>query len=274
MRFHDGETGVTMHNLYPVLYARATHQGLARYARAYPRRARAFFFMRAGYSSLPGSAAYDGGNWGGDETTDWGHASGLQAQTSEMLGAAIGGAYGFGTDIGGYADYNTPPTTKELFLRWAEWAALTPVFRLHGAGRTGTHTPWSFDPQTVRIYNSLSRLHLAAAPLIMRLWRTADRTGMPITRPLWLAYPNDPRAVAQDQEWLLGPDVLVAPVVTEGATARQVYFPPGCWRMPGGAAAPAGARRYRGPLEATVQAPLAKLPYFFRCATTPFRPPR
>jgi alpha-glucosidase len=270
MHFADGETGATMHNRYPILYARATRQELTRYARAHPHRTPAFFFMRSGYSGLPGSAAYEGGNWGGDETTDWGHASGLQAQTSEMLGEAVGGAYGFGTDIGGYADYNTPPTTKQLFIRWAEWAALTPVFRLHGAGRTGTHTPWSFDRQTVRIYNAISRLHLAAAPLILKLWRQAYRTGMPITRPLWLQYPNDPRAVAQGEEWLLGPDVLVAPVVTEGASVRKVYFPVGCWRSPRGAIAPATRRRYRGPLEVTISAPLGRLPYFFRCGTRPF----
>jgi alpha-glucosidase len=264
MHFADGESGVTMHNRYPVLYAQATREELTRYARAHPHWTPAFFYMRSGYSGLPGSAAYDGGNWGGDETTDWGHASGLQAQTSEMLGEAVGGAYGFGT----------PPTTKQLFIRWAEWAALTPVFRLHGAGRTGTHTPWSFDLQTVKIYNAISRLHLAAAPLILKLWRAADRTGMPITRPLWLQYPDDPRAVAQDQEWLLGENVLVAPVVTEGASERQVYFPAGCWRAPGGATAPADRRRYRGPLEAGVRAPVGTLPYFFRCGTQPFRPPR
>ena len=72
-------------------------------------------------------------------------SSGLASSTPDMLNRAIGGAFGFGTDIGGYFDLTTPPTTKELFIRWAEWAALSPVFRLHGAGPTGTHTPWSFD---------------------------------------------------------------------------------------------------------------------------------
>jgi len=57
-----------------------------------------------------------------------------------MLGRAVDGAYGYGTDIGGYSDLFTPATTKELFLRWAEWAALSPVFRLHGSGIHGTHT--------------------------------------------------------------------------------------------------------------------------------------
>lgn len=264
MHFANGRTGVTMHNRYPILYARATRRALAAYMRAHPHR-RPFFFTRAGYSGLPGSAAYEGANFPGDETTDYSHASGLRSLTTDMLSRAVGGAYGYGTDIGGYFDYSSPPTTKQLFLRWAEWAALSPVFRLHGSGRSGTHTPWSYDRQTLRTYIALSRLHLRAVPLILKLWRRAERTGMPITRPLWLQYPGDARARAQDQEWLLGPDVLVAPVVSPGAHRRAVYFPRGCWRAPG------GGRRYRGPLERTVRAPLTVLPYFFRCGTRPFR---
>ena len=73
----------------------------------------------------------------------------------------------------------------------------------------------------------------------MRLWKRAKRTGIPITRPLWLAYPRDERAAEQDQQWMLGSNVLVAPVVEEGATARDVYFPAGCWRARDG-------ERYRG----------------------------
>ncbi len=179
-----------------------------------------------------------------------------------MLGRAVDGAYGFGTDIGGYFDMSTPPTTKELFLRWAEWAALSPIFRLHGSGLHGTHTPWSYDGQTVRVYAALSRLHLRAVPLIMRLWREAAVTGMPVTRPLWLADPGDLRARRQDQEWMLGPDLVVAPVVTQGAVVRSVLLPPGCWRAETGGA-------LRGGHSFRVRAGLTTLPYFTRCGTRP-----
>jgi len=94
-----------------------------------------------------------------------------------MLGRAVDGAYGYGTDIGGYFDLTTPVTTKELFLRWPKWAALSPIFRLHGSGLHGTHTPWSYDAQTVRVYESLSRLHLRAVP--------ADHEPMARGRPYW-----------------------------------------------------------------------------------------
>jgi alpha-glucosidase (family GH31 glycosyl hydrolase) len=261
MHFADGTTGKTMHDKYLTLYAKATREAIDAYERRHPGR-RAWFFTRAGYTGRPGSAAYEGGNFPGDETTDWTHSSGLASLTADMLNRAIGGAYGYGTDIGGYFDYTTPPTTKPLFLRWAEWAALSPVFRLHGSGRSGTHAPWTFDAQTVRVYDRLSRLHLAAVPLIMRLWRHAEHTGIPPTRPLWLEDPSDHRARHADQEWMLGRNLLAAPVVVSDATTRSVFFPHGCWRSPSG-------KRYAGPGSATVQAPLTRLPYFRRCGTHP-----
>ena len=262
MHFVDGETGVTMHNRYLNLYAKATREAIDRYERRHPDR-RLWFFTRAGYTGRPGAAAYEGANFPGDETTDWTHSSGLASLTADMLNRAVGGAYGYGTDIGGYFDYTTPPTTKELFLRWAEWAALSPVFRLHGSGRTGTHAPWTFDAQTVRVYDRLSRLHLAAVPLIMRLWRNAARTGIPPTRPLWLEHPSSRAARRSDQEWMLGSNLLVAPVVVQDATSREVYFPAGCWRDP------TTGKRYVGPRSATVQVPLTRLPYFPRCGRHP-----
>jgi len=262
MHFHDGSSGRTMHNRFPVVFHRATRQAIDRYLARHPHHAEPYFFTRAGYSGRPGSVAYENATWPGDEPTDWSRSAGLASQATDMLNRGIAGAYGFGTDIGGYFDVGREPTSKELFLRWAEWAALTPIFRLHGSVAAGTHAPWTYDRQTVRIYRRLSRLHVAAAPLIARLWRRAARTGMPIARPLWLAVPGDPVAARQDQEWMLGPNVLVAPVVTEGARARRVYFPRGCW------VDPRTGRRRSGPGSARVAAPLGDLPYFIRCGAS------
>jgi alpha-glucosidase (family GH31 glycosyl hydrolase) len=269
MHFHDGSTGRTMHNRFPVLFHRATREAIDSYLAAHPRRGEPYFFTRAGYSGTPGSVAYENATWPGDEPTDWSRSAGLAAQAPDMLNRGIAGAYGFGTDIGGYFDVGRTPTTKELFLRWAEWAALTPIFRLHGSVAAGTHAPWTYDRQTVRIYRRLSRLHIAASPLIAKLWQRAARTGMPIARPLWLAAPGDPAAARQDQEWMLGRNVLVAPVVEAGARSRRVYLPRGCWRSP------ETGRRLTGPGYRRVSAPLDQLPYFFRCGTRPFgRPAR
>ena len=260
MVFHDGSNGAQMHNRYPLLYHRATRALLDELGRD-----DVVFYTRAGYSGTPGSAADESSNFPGDETTDWSRSSGLASLTTDMLNRGMGGLFGYMTDIGGYFDIGPyQATTKELFLRWAQWAALSPQFRLHGSVGAGTHTPWSYDEETVHLYNRLSRLHLAARPLILDLWREAVRTGVPVARPLYLHHPDEPEAVAEDQQWLLGPDVLVAPVVEEGAKANDVWFPRGCWQHP-----ETGAR-FEGPRRAAVDAPLDVLPYFFRCGTRPF----
>lgn len=96
-----------------------------------------------------------------------------------MCGRAVDGAYGYGTDIGGYSDLFTPATTKELFLRWAEWAALSPVFRLHGSGIHGTHTQWSYDAQTVRVYDALSDPTCSSRRSCARALSRAGSTSRP-----------------------------------------------------------------------------------------------
>ena len=222
------------------------------------------FYTRSGYTGEPGTAAYESFNFPGDETTNWSQSSGLASLTRDMLNRAIGGAYGYSTDIGGYYFDETGATTRELFVRWAEWAALSPIFRLHG-GLLVEHTPWGLHATS--IYKLLSRLHVSAESLIRTLWQQADETGMPITRPLYLEYPEDPQAAEQDQEWLLGPDVLVAPVVQRKAHARSVYFPSGCWRSP------ETGEEVTGPRSHTITASLTQLPFFFACGTEPFTPP-
>jgi alpha-glucosidase (family GH31 glycosyl hydrolase) len=180
-----------------------------------------------------------------------------------MLNRAAGGAFGYSTDMGGYLDLFTGPPSEELWSRWLEWAALTPHYRLHNSQRTGTRMPWFFGDAGYARWEAMARLHARAVPLVRRLWREGRRTGMPPTRPMWLAYPGDARAAAQDQQWMLGPDLLVAPVVTEGATTRRLYVPNGCWQHG------ETGERLRGPAARTVAAPLGRLPYFVRCGTDP-----
>ena len=263
MHFANGETGATMHNRYPNLYHRATREILDRIAPARD----IFFFTRAGTSGRPGAAGWESANFPGDETTDWLGASGLRSLIPDMLNRAIGGAWGYSTDIGGYSDFVAGATPKELFIRWTELAALTPFFRVHNSAIAGTRTPWSFDDETYELWLRMCALHQCAVPLIRRLWLEALRTGMPPLRPLWLAFPEDREAARQDQQFMVGNDVLVAPVVTEGATSRDVWFPAGEWVQPESGAT------YRGPARRYVAAPLLRLPYFFRAGTLPFEPP-
>jgi alpha-glucosidase (family GH31 glycosyl hydrolase) len=263
MRFSDGSTGLTMHNRYPVVWHRLSRRIADAWARRHPGRGTPWFFTRAGYSGRPGSAAYEMANFPGDETVDWSAGSGLRSLAPDMLNRAVGGAFGYTADIGGYADFLTGPPSEELWTRWAEWAALTPYFRVHNSASSGTRMPWSYGQRALRRWKALAALHARAVPLIRRLWRAGRRTGMPPTRPLWLAAPEAPGAGRESQEWLLGPDVLVAPVVQEGATTRRVSLPRGCWRLRG------RGRRLHGPARATVGAPLGRPPYLVRCGRHP-----
>ena len=144
-----------MHNAYPVLFHRATREAVDAWEREHPGRRDRHFYTRAGYTRRAGRAACESANFPGDETTDWSRSAGLASLATDMLNRGVGGAFGFTTDIGGYFDIGPyQPTTKELFLRWAEWAALSPLFRLHGSVGAGTHTPWS---STTRPSRSTSR---------------------------------------------------------------------------------------------------------------------
>jgi alpha-glucosidase (family GH31 glycosyl hydrolase) len=208
------------------------------------------------------------GTFPGDETVDWGTASGLGSLAPDMLNRAVGGAFGFTADIGGYLDNLTGPPNEELYNRWTEWAALTPYFRVHNSASSGTRMPWFYGAETLARWKAMAALHQQALPLIRKLWKKGRKTGLPPTRPMWLAAPeastgSAPGAPA-NQQWLLGPNVLVAPVVLEEFTTQDVALPRGCWRY-----VPTG-QTHNGPGQITVDAPLGTLPYFFRCGTDPF----
>jgi alpha-glucosidase (family GH31 glycosyl hydrolase) len=264
MRFEDGTTGATRHNSYPTLYHRTTREIVDEWEAEHPERSKVFFFTRTGYSGRPGSPAYEASNFPGDETTDFARASGLASLITDMLNRGLGGAYGYNTDIGGYADSVTGPVTKELFVRWSQAAALMPVHRVHNSSSTGTKMPWSFDREALELYTATARLHTEARPLILRLWRRrsdgrADDAGAVARVP---RRPRGGRA---------GPAVPARPRRARrarssrtGARSREVYFPEGCWRHPEtGRRSGAGDRARRRAARA--------LPYFFRCGTTPFK---
>ena len=170
MHFHDGSTGVRMHNEYPVLVQRITSQIVKEYEALHPGR-QIVFFTRSGYSATegsPGSPAYESFNFPGDETTDWSHASGIASLTSDMLNRAIGGAYGYGSDIGGYYDLFTPSDSRRAVRALGRVGALTPVFRVHGATPASSLAPRRLN--STGLWRRLSALHQerrAADPLAL-----------------------------------------------------------------------------------------------------------
>lgn len=262
MHFFDGSTGVTMHNHYPTVFHQTTRKIIDDIEAKTGRHI--FFWTRAGYSGRQGSSGFESSNFPGDETSDWSRASGIASLTTDMLSRGATGSYGYNTDIGGYFDFHVGAASAELYTRWSFWAALSPVFRVHNSSSNGVRMPWFYGEETLEHWRKAAELHLKAAPLIMRLWQEAQTTGVPPVRGLWVEYPKDERARQEDQQWLLGPNVLVAPVVEQGASTRNVYLPQGCWKH-----VDTGAQ-FEGPRDVTVPAPIDSLPYFFKCGTNPF----
>ncbi|HWH30584.1 MAG TPA: TIM-barrel domain-containing protein [Mycobacteriales bacterium] len=221
MRFADGTPPETMHNRYPVLMHEAARTAADRYAAASPG-FEPFFYVRSGFDGVQRST---GSVFPGDETTDWAQSSGLPSVVPAMLNLAMGGMPTFTTDVGGYFDFVAPRTTPELLARWGQLAALTPVMRVHNSTQKTSLYPHDLEGDELDAYRRYSLLKQRLAPLVDRLTREGERTGAigPV-RPLVL---DDPAAVSVDDQWLLGADLLVAPVLEPGATTRSVHLPAG-----------------------------------------------
>lgn len=274
MNFHSGESPATMHNAYPVLYHRAARRAVDAYAAEHPGH-EPWFYARAGYSGIgtgPGVAASTSGVFPGDETTDWAEGSGLPSVVPAMLNLALGGSYTFTTDVGGYLDLIAPRTSPELMVRWSQLAAFTPVSRIHNSTGKGSFFPSELDPEGLDAYRRYAKAKVKLIPLVDRLSRRAARDGSvgPV-RPLVLEDPS-PQARSVGDEWLVGTDLLVAPILDKGGRSRQVYLPAGArWERvtvaADGALAPTGDVRPGG-TTVTAPAPLADIPLYRRVSAT------
>jgi alpha-glucosidase/alpha-D-xyloside xylohydrolase len=219
---------------------------------------RPFALHRNGYAGMQRYASF---LWSGDVYSTW---ETLKVHIPIAINTALTGIPYWGTDIGGFVP--TKEFTAELYLRWFQFGAFCPLFRSHGRNwklrlpwgwNTGDSGPLEINnyngaaipdsnqlhnPQVEPICRKYLELRYRLLPYLYSAVRECATTGMPILRALWLHYPDDPKAVACGDQYLWGRDVLVAPVVEEGATSRRVYLPRGAWydfwsgdRLEGGA---------------------------------------
>ena len=214
-----GGSGTTLHNLYPLLYARA----VAAAVRAAGREGSFATLFRAG---APGSSAVVPGFWAGDQA---GTFTGLQQAIHDGLSAGVAGYPVWGSDTGGYG----ATASAEVFVRWAQFSAVSPVFEVGGTGQNATF--WKYGTRTVNAFREAAVLHYELFPYLYELARAAHATGVPILRPLALEYPADAPSWTQDLEVLVGRDLLAAPVAAaapagaHGTVVAPVYLPPGSW---------------------------------------------
>jgi alpha-glucosidase (family GH31 glycosyl hydrolase) len=189
--------------------------------------------------------------WGGDPQCSFG---GLQQSITQGLRSAMINFPMWGSDTGGILCSHSP---KEVFSRWFEFSALSPMMEVAiGSQRT----PWyDYDDQMIEIARHYAELHHQLMPYTRSEMHYATQTGMPVMRPLVLAYPDDPAVADLSDEYLYGSELLVAPVITKGTSFRYVYFPEGRWLS-----FPDGQRVQIGGQIAKISAPIDSLPLFVR----------
>ncbi|MEM7447477.1 MAG: TIM-barrel domain-containing protein [Myxococcota bacterium] len=207
-------------------------------------------FSRSGWAYEQGVAQIV---WIGDQEVDFSTSDGLPTVIPAMLNLGISGVSMVTHDIGGFSG---GPREKEAFLRWTELAAFTPFFRTHEGLRRETNWDWNSDEETIEHFRRFATVHGVIRDELYQLALESTETSTPIVRHLMLAYPEDQVAWGIDDQFLLGPSLLVAPVLEEGATARDVYLPSGTWfHIPSGTA-------LDGPGWHTVEAPIGQPPVF------------
>lgn len=202
-----------VHNVYGHLMAKATYEGLKEHDGKRP-----FVITRACYS---GSQKYSTA-WTGDNQSLWAH---LQMSIPQLLNLGMSGMPLVGTDIGGFGSNTTP----ELLSRWIEASCFAPLFRNHSAKYTKRQEPWRFGRETLDINRKYIALRYKYLPYLYDLCYEESKTGLPILRPLVMLYQDDKNTWECNDEYMVGSQMLVAPVTQQGAKARMVYLPEGVW---------------------------------------------
>lgn len=263
-RLHAGpmlQTG----NIYPQQFSRVFADGAAEEGET-----EIVNLVRAAWA---GSQRYGALVWSGDIHSDW---TDLRRQITAGVHMGVAGIPWFTTDIGGFGGGRADdPRFKELLVRWFQFGAFSPVMRLHGdrspsepvvaadgSARLNSGAPneiWAFGEDVYAVLRHYVGLREKLRPYLRRVMRDAHEHGMPVMRGLFLEFPNDPRTWDVTDQFVLGDELLVAPVVESGARSRSVYLPAGArWTDL------ASGDTHDGGQVVLIQAPIGTIPVFAR----------
>ena len=263
-RYRAG-TSLQVGNLYPQAYSRGFYEG--------QRGAGQTDIVNLVRAAWAGSQRFGALVWSGDISSTFDH---LRRQITAGLQMGIAGIPWFTTDIGGFGGGDaTEPEFRELLTRWFQFGAFSPVMRLHGdrvpaepvvasdgTARMPSGAPnelWSFGDETYRVLKKYVDLRELMRPYLREVMRDAHKNGQPVMRALFHEFPDDEGAWTVSDQYLLGRDLLVAPVVEAGARARRVYLPEGeTWTSATTGQVSRGGRLI------DVDAPLDVIPVFLR----------
>ena len=218
VRLADGSDPMDLHNRWPVLWAQVNAQALASRGQT----GAAVFFMRAGFSGVQAHCPL---LWAGDQSVDFTRHDGIGTViTAALSSGLLGNAYSH-PDCGGYTSLLGNVRSAELMERWCELAAFAPVMRSHEGNRPDDNLQYDSTPELLACFAKWSRVHAALAPYVRHLCDEAVSAGLPVQRPLFLHYPDDPTLRGVQDQYLYGEHMLVAPVIEQGAQQREVILP-------------------------------------------------
>jgi alpha-glucosidase len=236
-----------VHNVYGQLMARSAYEGLRRLR---PER-RPLVISRSGFAGLQRHALH----WTGDNSSWWEH---LWMGMPQLQNLGLSGYAWVGVDVGGFQG----DATGELLARWTEFGIFQPFCRNHSAWGTRPQEPWAFGETVEAVIRDLLVLRQRLVPYLYTLFEEAHASGAPILRALLFEWPDDEATYATDDEFMLGPALLVAPIARPGIEHRHVYIPRGTWVHIW------SGERCVGPTRVIVHAPIGQ-PAVYARANTP-----
>lgn len=209
-----GGTHAEVHNVYGMLMARASLEGLSQLQ---PDR-RSAVLTRSGWAGVQRYAMH----WTGDNLSTWDH---LHLTIPMVINLGYSGIPITGPDVGGFSGGPSP----ELYTRWMQLGAFMPFYRSHSMQHSPDHEPWAFGAEVEEINRKYLELRYRLIPYIYTAAWQASQYGTPIVRSLSFAYPDEPQTYSLDDQFFFGDAFMVAPILEEGATQRTVYLPAGQW---------------------------------------------
>lgn len=258
LRYHLGN-GLAVSNIYPLLNAKTFYEGMRAEGET--------DIVSLCRSAWAGSQRYGAALWSGDVQSSFEE---FRAQIPAGLNAAISGIPWWTTDIGGFFNGDINDSTfQELIVRWFQFGLFCPLFRLHGnrlpgmddgaAWSGGPNEVWSFGDAAYEIIKPLLFLRERLKPYILKQMKMAHEKGIPPMRPLFFDFPDDSTSWEIEDQFMFGPNLLVAPILFESAKSRSVYLPAGnSWRDAW------TKEKYKGGQQIDADAPLERIPLYLR----------
>jgi alpha-D-xyloside xylohydrolase len=240
-------------NIFPLMTTRAVYEG----QRSASDQKRVFILSRSAFAGAQRNAVTA---WSGDVLSDW---MSFKRQIPAGLNFSISGIPYWTTDIGGFISGGNlnDPNFRELFIRWFQFGALSPIFRVHGTRDPDENELWSYGPDAQKILLQYDTLRYRLLPYIYSLaWKVTSENYTPM-RPLVMDFRQDVNAQNVGDQFMYGPAILVNPVTELGATERRLYLPQAKWYDFWTGAASDGGKFLNAP------APIERMPLYVRAGS-------